>query len=141
MNQDGLEATGIEMPPNLDSLLLPSGLLNEELLSAIRSPAAPIRMPSDEQLAVRLIPENNLIQLFQVDSDARQFGAILSAAIGAIIGFVTNAVTATDFRWTPANAALFGFFSCALLISLVQTIRMRRRSTAQKHRLMAGSPE
>lgn len=122
----------------IESLLLPSGLLNEDLVRALRGPQARVELPSDAQMAVRLIPEPALREIFQIESDGALASGTFTLCLGAAIGFVTNVVTSAGFKWTPLNGAVISAFIVGALLSGAQSLRIHRRATRRRQALLQG---
>lgn len=114
----------------------PSSFFNRELLDALRAPSANVSLPPESEMTVRLVPEHLLREMTEIENDGLLSSNLFSISLGAILGFVTNVVTAADFTWTNASSAVIAGFGVACALTGANHLRLRRRLRARQRRLL-----
>ena len=128
--------TSIPLSPDFDAML-PPNLIDQQIVEAMR-PTVPLHFPRNDALAVRLLPESQVRALLSLMEDNSWPSTIFSIALGAAVGFVTNAVTATDFKFSSLSAALLSAFCVSAVLSGVQAKRTANRVASQRAHLLEG---
>lgn len=95
-------------------------------LPVTRSVSAPILMPSEDKLTIRLVPVDILERLREADGDRSLFDALLWAMVGGIVGVVT-AILVAGTAPTAGAWILGGAFLVLVAAFAVVRARFSRR--------------
>lgn len=107
----------------------------EELAQLLRRPVAPVKMPSTEELEVRLVSEQALERMFDAESDASLHTNFLMLVAGTILGFLTNLATGTGFTWSRDVIAYVVVLALVTLLMAVLSVRSHRRAKVLKRQI------
>jgi hypothetical protein len=102
--------------------------------------SAPVRMPPRDELTVTLVPVSLLQRLDELRSDLTLFQSMLWAAIGGIIGFLTNIFTSD--QGLNKNSGIFLALLCGVTVLFIfLTIRASRRAEAIRQKIYNETPK
>lgn len=89
---------------------------------------ASVVLPSAESMAVHLAPIYKLDRLQEHQSDENWAFLLIGAFAGAILGIITNWANNENFELTKFSIVLMAIFGVLLLITLLWTVRLRKRT-------------
>ena len=87
-------------------------------------PSAPIQLPSEEQMTVRMVKLEDLLHFDEVRGEQSTLATLLSICAGAEIGIISNVVTSG----APANGATLATGACVVVFFAVLSFLYRRAS-------------
>ena len=98
---------------------------------------APVRMPSQEAMTVRLGPINLIERLEEYQSDENLAHTFLGLFMGAILGIISNWANNTPFQISGFSAVLIVLLVILAIGVGIWLRRIRRRKESVKNKLLA----
>jgi hypothetical protein len=93
---------------------------------------AKVVFPSADEMAIRLVPLHALERLREAEADHHRVASVMWAAVGSLVGLITNAAFADGW---PSQWALVlaGVLLTASIASLYLNVVTGRRATERRH--------
>ena len=109
----------------------------EELAGVGARLTAPVRIPSQDQMEIKLIPTWSFDRLEEYRTDENKWYAIASLPFGAVIGILINLITGSEANQaTWVALILFAVFG---ILSLWQALVLSKRAAQTKSEILSIS--
>jgi hypothetical protein len=138
VSESNLSQTKISANTDLDAIADPLIRYTQEL-AGNREPYAPVKLPSPNDMTVRLVDITQLQRLDELREDAALMQTIFWTTIGALVGVLTNIFTSNQNIDTKSwililllagGASIFGFLN----------LRASKRSEKLRRRILYDPP-